>query len=282
MNADPDPHFDAARLLGEAFAGHTMQRIRLPDGSYRYGHVSPEVRTLFGLDADWLMAQPSVDHAWVHKEDRARWLDALERSASALAPLDEEVRVVLPDGRRKWVRSLGRPRREPDGSVIWDGVALDITERREAVDALERTLVEARRSEASDGRLAWIAAQGILGPLDGLRRSVAALSARRGGCAEVDAAVAAFSSFERALLATQEMMAPPPTEPREAARHLTRRQAEVVGLLREGLTNAQIAQRLGLSEGTVKLHVSALLRRLGARNRTEATRIAFAGPIEAT
>lgn len=51
---------------------------------------------------------------------------------------------------------------------------------------------------------------------------------------------------------------------------LTPRQLEVLRLLGEGLSNKAIARRLSLSEGTVKLHVNAVLRGLNARNRTGA------------
>ena len=51
---------------------------------------------------------------------------------------------------------------------------------------------------------------------------------------------------------------------------LTPRQLEVLNLMGDGLSNKVIAGRLGLSEGTVKLHVYAVLRALNSRNRTEA------------
>jgi DNA-binding NarL/FixJ family response regulator len=51
---------------------------------------------------------------------------------------------------------------------------------------------------------------------------------------------------------------------------LTERQLDVLRFLGQGLSNKGIANRLDLTEGTVKLHVSALMRALGARNRTEA------------
>lgn len=56
-----------------------------------------------------------------------------------------------------------------------------------------------------------------------------------------------------------------------AARSLTRRQQEVLRLLAAGRSNKEIAQTLGLAEGTVKIHVSAILKALGVGNRTEAT-----------
>jgi ATP/maltotriose-dependent transcriptional regulator MalT len=51
---------------------------------------------------------------------------------------------------------------------------------------------------------------------------------------------------------------------------LTSRQQEILGLLCEGLRNAEIAERVHLSEKTVDHHVSAVLEKLGARTRTEA------------
>ena len=51
---------------------------------------------------------------------------------------------------------------------------------------------------------------------------------------------------------------------------LTSRQIEVLELMARGLPNKSIAKTLNVAEGTVKLHVAAILRALGARNRTQA------------
>lgn len=51
---------------------------------------------------------------------------------------------------------------------------------------------------------------------------------------------------------------------------LPRRQRQVLALLGEGMSNAQIADTLGISMNTAKLHVSAVLRRLGLDNRMQA------------
>ncbi|MBF0306106.1 MAG: response regulator transcription factor [Alphaproteobacteria bacterium] len=64
------------------------------------------------------------------------------------------------------------------------------------------------------------------------------------------------------------------TEIAEGPGSLTPRQREVLALLREGLSNKEIGLALDLAEITVKLHVGAILRALGVRNRTEAAILA--------
>ncbi|QRQ79345.1 response regulator [Glutamicibacter protophormiae] len=56
---------------------------------------------------------------------------------------------------------------------------------------------------------------------------------------------------------------------------LTAREREVLEGIGEGLSNPQLAQRLGIGESTVKTHVSAVLSKLGVSTRLQAARIAY-------
>ena len=58
---------------------------------------------------------------------------------------------------------------------------------------------------------------------------------------------------------------------------LTERELEVLGLLAQGLANKQIAAELGISEHTVKFHVSSIYTKLDVTNRTEAVRAGLRG-----
>lgn len=87
--------------------------------------------------------------------------------------------------------------------------------------------------------------------------------------AAVGAAAQGFVAVPRQLA---DQLAPrpagePPAEP------LTAREAEVLGLLSQGLPNKQIALRLQISEHTVKFHIAAIFAKLGAGSRTEAVSI---------
>jgi DNA-binding NarL/FixJ family response regulator len=79
-------------------------------------------------------------------------------------------------------------------------------------------------------------------------------------------------SVTRRLL--DRMVAQPPGAPAEL-RELTDREQEVLRLVAGALSNAEIAERLSLSETTVKSHVSAVLRKLGLRDRVQAAVLAY-------
>lgn len=84
------------------------------------------------------------------------------------------------------------------------------------------------------------------------------------------------SLLERELPASPGLSTMNDSSSRERLERLTRRQTQVLGYLAQGKSNMQIAIDLGLSEKTVRLHVSAILKTLNLSNRTQAALFAAA------
>lgn len=63
---------------------------------------------------------------------------------------------------------------------------------------------------------------------------------------------------------------------------LSKRESEVLRLLSIGMSNQEIADELGISRNTVRSHVSNILEKVGARNRTQAVAYAKARAVESS
>jgi len=81
-------------------------------------------------------------------------------------------------------------------------------------------------------------------------------------------------AITRRLIAEFARLRPRQVRPDSLA-ELTPREAEILGLVAEGLSNREIADRLVLSDETVKTHVSHVLRKLGLRDRAQAVVVAY-------
>jgi DNA-binding NarL/FixJ family response regulator len=94
---------------------------------------------------------------------------------------------------------------------------------------------------------------------------------------EIVAELATIAAARSSALAFDALLVAPadPEEERSVTEPLTAREVDVLELLAQGMPNKAIAARLAISDQTVKFHVSSIAGKLGARNRTEAVRLAI-------
>lgn len=147
LSNDRDRRETAYRLrtLIQRAPGTLYQRIVSPDGALRYQFASFAIDRLLGISKEEVERDPE---AWLGKmlpEDRARF--EAQRSAQQVSGdlWRFEARYAAPDGGLVWLRSEATMRRLPDGTLVWDGILLDVTGekmlegRRDESEALRKT-----------------------------------------------------------------------------------------------------------------------------------------------
>jgi PAS domain S-box-containing protein len=138
------------RLLGD----------NLPDSAvYQYTHehngrkcflyFSAGVERLNGVTVQEVLQDASKLHSQIPAQYLVSLLAEEKRSAGDMTDFDMEVPMRKPDGQLRWMRLHSRPRRLPDGRVLWDGVQTDITTQKEVEERLRQSAIELKAVNSS-------------------------------------------------------------------------------------------------------------------------------------
>jgi PAS domain S-box-containing protein len=119
-------------------SGMVYQLTSGVDGTERrFLYVSQSHEKLTGIPAEAVLADPGVAYSLIHPEDQALLVEAEAASIRDARPFDVQVRFRRADGELRWCRIISAPRAQPDGSLIWDGIQIDVTDQKRAEELLQ-------------------------------------------------------------------------------------------------------------------------------------------------
>ncbi len=124
------------RAIAGNMPGMVFQRVLRTTGKLEFTYVSEGCRDFLGMEPEELMADGQLFMSAFSPDERQRFLAALGRSARTMEPFEEEMAVLGRDGRRRWLRGQSRPARRENGDIVWDGVMIDVTDRKVAEQRL--------------------------------------------------------------------------------------------------------------------------------------------------
>lgn len=123
------------RRITGALPGVVYQFRRKPDGSFEFPFISPQVRDVYGYTPEEVYRDPQVMFRSIVQDDLPRLLASIEAMREAPRPWLQQWRLSR-NGAIRHLRGQAVPDRQPDGSNLWDGVIVDVTDLVAARDAL--------------------------------------------------------------------------------------------------------------------------------------------------
>lgn len=126
------------RRLSENSPAVVYQFRMLPDGTFSFPFITDSVGSISGIVAKDIMEDSSAFLGMVPPEDHEAFLEAILKSAKNLEPYHESIRYQK-GGKERWLEAQSTPEMMPDGSILWDGFMVDITEKKRAEEALEES-----------------------------------------------------------------------------------------------------------------------------------------------
>ncbi len=138
------------RTVGDNIPGGALYQLLFPaDGQRRYTYMSAGFEKIFGISVETIMDDPRTFWGLIVEEDQRHIEELQELCVQQMTVFDCEFRQRTATGELKWIHARSVPHRLPDGSVLWDGVAADVTERKHAEEAINKlnTALEERVRE---------------------------------------------------------------------------------------------------------------------------------------
>ncbi len=109
------------------------------EGVFYFPYASPGIKTLYGLDPEDVREDMEPMHILAHPEDRPHIEASIDKAFKTLEPFNIEYRVCRPDMSERWLECRSIMVLDIDGSPIWHGIILDVTERKQTEEALKKS-----------------------------------------------------------------------------------------------------------------------------------------------
>lgn len=144
LDAERNNTLRTAYALTENMPGGAFTMVLKPgEQMAHFSFLSTRFLTMLDLDREAVAADPMAGFACVHPDDLEQWVAWNAEAFANRAPFSHETRVVV-RGEVRWIRAESVPRALEDGSTIWEGVLVDITQLKAAETQLQRVLKAAR------------------------------------------------------------------------------------------------------------------------------------------
>lgn len=139
-----------------------IYRVRyFPDETNQIDYVSDRIQDIIEVSPEFLYEDFDNFVNLIHPEDRDTFIEQLTDTINNFTPLFWEGRIITPSDNLVWIQLRSQPQRYPDGSIVRNGVVIDITAKKEAELALEESQENFRQFAENIDDIFWMIEPGM-------------------------------------------------------------------------------------------------------------------------
>ncbi|MEG4453410.1 PAS domain S-box protein [Microcoleus sp. N9_A1] len=124
--------------LANTVPGELYIFVQHSDGSVKMEYMSPLCREIQELEPEEIQNNFALFYEQIHPDDRSSHFEAIVKSATDLELFSHEWRIVTASGKLKWLQGYSRPELRENGDIVWHGIIIDTSDRKQAEQELKQ------------------------------------------------------------------------------------------------------------------------------------------------
>ncbi len=140
----PDCEQQAINLISKIavnLPGIIFQVLQQQDGSVFVLYISSSCKYLYEIEPETIQSDFRVLYKLIHPLDIKAFVESITVCSTTLTPWHWEGRIITPSGEVKWIQGTSQPELQTNGDFLWNGLVMDITDRKQAQEKLQESEV---------------------------------------------------------------------------------------------------------------------------------------------
>jgi PAS domain S-box-containing protein len=127
--------------------GTAYQFVINEEGEFFFEYMGDNCIDIFGHEAADILENADLIFDLIPEPDAGIVNQAIQDSARTMTPYNVEHRIIKKNGETVWLHAISTPRKHNNGGILWDGIGLDITERKHYEMLLEKRNTDLRLAQ---------------------------------------------------------------------------------------------------------------------------------------
>lgn len=126
--------------IADSIPGLVMRYLENSNGKDEIQYVSKGAELMWEIPREEVMKDENIVWKKIHSKDLRGFVKSFRTARANISVWNYEYRIIMDDGRIKWINAIGTPKVMSEGRILWDILALDVSARKKAEEMLEKNL----------------------------------------------------------------------------------------------------------------------------------------------